>query len=249
MSLPLLLMSGAGPFPVQGVDFDGTNDYMGRNTVWTGATSGSKGSVSLWLRLDGGNDNTLYILEQDLRTNIYRNTSNKLHFDLLDSGATQAFRFETSNTLTSGAAWINVLASWDTNFTAGNKLSHLYINDVSDKIVTSDTNGAFDINYVTNNHYVGSNAGSTKLDGCLAYFWYAPNQYIDFSSVANRRKFITASKRPVFLGVAGSKPTGIAPIVFFHVAMGGAAADFSTNLGTGGNMTITGTLDLSSSNP
>jgi len=62
---------------------------------------------------------------------------------------------------------------------------------------------------------------------------------------ANRRKFIDAIGKPVFLGSDGSLPTGVAPAMFFS----GDSTAFATNRGTGGPFTLTGSLTNASTSP
>src|SRR4029078_636750 len=57
--------------------------------------------------------------------------------------------------------------------------------------------------------------------------------WMDLTSSANRRKFISATLKPVNLGSTDATPTGTAPLFYF----GNPAASFATNLGTGGYLT------------
>ncbi len=76
--------------------------------------------------------------------------------------------------------------------------------------------------------------------------WFAPGQYIDFSDPANVAKFRDpVTGKPVFLGNNGQVPTGTAPAVFFS----GDASTFGTNLGSGGDFTLTGSLTNASTSP
>ena len=88
-----------------------------------------------------------------------------------------------------------------------------------------------------------------KLKGFFAEVSFAFGQSLDFSIVSNRRKFLSAGGKPVFLGADGSLPTGTAPIIYQHLDDGEAVANFATNRGTGGDFTITGTLDTGSTSP
>jgi hypothetical protein len=47
----------------------------------------------------------------------------------------------------------------------------------------------------------------------------------------------------VDLGATGTTPTGAQPLIYMP------AGDPATNAGTGGNFTVTGTLDVSSTSP
>jgi hypothetical protein len=67
------------------------------------------------------------------------------------------------------------------------------------------------------------------------YDWWLSTEFIDFTDVVNRRRFITANLKPVSLGADGSNgsPTGRKPEFFFHP--GATLADFSRNRGTAGD--------------
>jgi len=125
---------------------------------------------------------------------------------------------------------------------------HLYVNDVSDLLVAVYVNEI--INYTVESWVVGaSSTGTFKFNGAIAELWFNMGQYLDFSVEANRRKFISATGKPVNLGSDGSTPTGVAPIVYQRINGGDAAAGFATNLGTGGNFSVVGSLDIASTSP
>jgi hypothetical protein len=235
----------AAGYTANAVDFDGTNDYLLRGAGFTGAADSSTGIFSAWIRLDGGDASGLYICSNTGDKFIaYRRSNNKISFNLSGTAGGD-FGFETVNSYTASAAWLHILASWSTNFSAGNKLSHLYINNTSDKTVIYDTDPGFIIDYTVADNSVGANtAAGSKFNGCMSEVYFAPGQFLDFSVQANREKFILGGK-PVSLGADGSTPTGTAPILYLK----NPAASFGTNSGTGGNLTITGTLDVATTSP
>jgi hypothetical protein len=93
--------------------------------------------------------------------------------------------------------------------------------------------------------HVFDDGNAPMVSGAFADFWFAPGQFIDFSIEANRRKFIDASGKPVYLGTNGEAPTGTAPAVL----LSGGASSFATNKGTGGAFTLTGSLADASTSP
>lgn len=238
-------VSGANT-AVNAVDFDGSNDGLSRGAGFTGAADSRTGIISFWFRLDGGDGSEQAIFRSsDGGVNIYRNTTNRFHI-FLGGGGT--FEFRTTNTYTASATWRHFLASWSTNAAAGAKTSHLYIDGSSDKTVVSDGSAAFDIDYTKADWGVGFNpgAGTNKFDGCLAEVYCAFGQFLDFSNSANRDKFRSAAGKPLSsLGTDGSTPTGSAPTVYLN----NPAPSFQTNKGTGGNLTVTGSLDVASTSP
>jgi hypothetical protein len=248
------MIGAAGPggskfIVVDSADFDGTNDYMTRGADLTGIADGKTGILSYWIRLDGGDGSLQFALASAVSAGVIgavrftRGVANV--FEVIGRDATTAtvLFLKTSATYLAGAAWHHVLSSWDLL----NNVSHLYVDDASDQVVTTRTNA--NIDYTQADWFVGESPSlGFKLNGCLAEFYFAPGQFLDFSVLANRRKFI-ASGRPVFLGTDGSLPTGTAPLIYQHLSDGEAVANFATNRGTGGNFTITGTLDAGSTSP
>jgi len=256
MSHAALMASYANPLlVVDSADFDGTNDYMTRGAGLTNAADSKTGILSMWVRLDTGGDFVTLAMLSSSRTAggaptnsfvVQRSFATNRFLILARDAAntTTALHMRTFNVFNASATWLHLLASWD--LAAG--ATHLYINDVSDRDTVSavDTN----IDYTYADWSVGAHPDATiKFAGCIADAYFAPGQYLDFSLVANRRKFISASGKPVHLGATGALPTGVAPIVYQHLDNGEAVANFATNRGTGGNFTITGTLDTGSSSP
>lgn len=231
---------------VDGADFDGTNDYMNRGGGLTGAADSKLGIVSFWIRIDGGNGSSRYIFYRSsgsIQNYIEIDSANKIWMFFDDSTNSPVVQLSSASTYLASATWLHILASWDLANTTG----HYYINDVSapgDAIFTNNT-----IDYTLSDTEIGAAGTVGKFNGCIADLYFAPGQYLDFSLVSNRRKFISASGKPVHLGTDGSLPTGTAPIMYHHIDDGEAVANFATNRGTGGNFTITGSLDTASSSP
>lgn len=243
----------AGPYQVASADFDGTNDYMTRGAGLSSAADSKLGTFSAWLRLDGlsavANGNIL------CATSALGGSSALFSVALLPSAGTIRFTaFNATPTtilnldsasLSPGASWHHIIASWDMADVAKR---HIYVDDSSAISVNTYTNDVID--YTQGDWAVGALANGTQLlSGCLADLWFAPGQYIDLSVTANRRLFRSALGKPVFLGLDGSAPTGVSPLVYHKLYRSDAVASFATNRGSGGNFTITGTLDPATTNP
>lgn len=212
------------------------NVYLTRGADYSGAANSSQGIFSAWVKFNAANGSLHEILtDAGNGYDISRLANNKIYISL-NNGARQ-YDIGTAVTYTTSSGWIHILASWDTNYSAGNKLGHLYINDVSDKVVESDSDSSFTVDYTSTDHVVGGAVTGTSLLGAdVAELYFAPGQFLDFSNSTNRRKFISAAGKPVSLGSDGSTPTGVAPILYLK----GQAATFATNKGTGGGMTSNG---------
>lgn len=252
----ILLGMGENIVVGDSADFDGTNDFMSRGADLTGNADGKTGILSLWIRFDGAADGTgfreifdstwtLGVAEDRFR--LQTPVSNVLQVVGLRSTGAATLQLSTVSTFPGAdTTWFHFLSSWDVA-TAG--AHNLYLNDVSDKTVDVFANNT--IKYTAADWSVGSTpvSGGSKLNGCLAEFYFAPNQFLDFSVTANRRKFISASGKPVFLGADGALPTGTAPLIYLHLGRGETASNFATNRATGGNFSITGALTTGSTAP
>jgi hypothetical protein len=234
----------AGGFTVGAIDFDGTNDYLTRGADLTGLADGKQGTLSVWLRIDGGNGTDRRILTNtSQRFAVVRSSANVFLINGNNSAGAGILTLTTLNTYTAGASWIHLLASWD--LAAG--AAHLYINDTSDVDSNSTVNDTID--YASGNVAVGAAvAGGNPWHGAMAELWFA-GTYMDLSSSSNRRKFIDANGNPVDLGYTGAIPTGTQPALFLRSAIGQAASVFATNKGAGGNFTVNGAPAVASSSP
>ena len=84
----------------------------------------------------------------------------------------------------------------------------------------------------------------------MAELYVNLEEYLDLSNPANVEKFRNPENgKPRFLGLDGSVPTGTAPIIYLKVSTAGVASSFATNLGTGGDFSIFGTLSIADTDP
>jgi len=237
---------------VDAADFDGTNDYLSRGSDLTGAADSKTGIFSCWVRIDGGNGTDMYILDNAtslgaFRFFVRRRSTHAIEIYGYNSAGVGIMDLGTFNTTySSSSTWLHILASWD----LGAGTYTLRISDTADTAITTFTNDSID--HTTGAFYVGASpvgGSGGKFNGAIAELYFAPGQYLDCDLVYNRRKFISASGKPVHLGSDGSLPTGTAPLLYLHLDDAEAAANFATNRGTGGNLSVTGSLDTASSSP
>lgn len=227
--------TNSGWLPYSAV-FDGTNDYLTRGASLTGIADGKTGSFSFWVKMGADGSSVHGIFSTYNGTNgleIYRYTSGQLYVYAKDTGGTDRLNMRTgSNTVTVAAGWVHVCGS----FNLATATTHLYVNGVSSKTVTTASDGT--VPYATGVAYVGSLQGTVqKATATLAEVWF-DTTFIDFSVEANRLKFRTVTGHPVNLAADGT-PAGLTqPVLYLH----NQVPSFETNLGTGGGMTETGTL-------
>lgn len=244
--MPILLSTrrstGANFNPLAAA-FDGSADYMTRGVALTGDADGKAGTFSCFFNLQGGAGSNLeFVSNSGQQFEIVRHSSNTIRVNGYSAGVSLILQLISATTI-SASGWHHLLTSW--NLATGT--GYMYIDDAADlagsPTLTNDT-----IDYANANFAIGATPGGSFLfNGYLAEVWMS-RTFIDISVVANRRFFVTAALKPVDLGVDGSNP-GVTPIVYQSIRSGGAATDFATNLGTGGNFTITGTLDLITPSP
>lgn len=247
-------------YPVGGSTFDGTAAYMSRGGDLTGSPDLSRGTMSFWFKRQqtgsfsadlifnnsiAGDDNgsiRVGIQNNALGSNLDRMFFNARQF----GGPAGNFTLQSSVLLSTSPRWYPCLISWDTNFSAGNKLKGMYIDDANALNSTSDSLAAITPNTSTN-WQVGEDArsGTQYYTGSLAELYVMFGTYTDFSVLANRRKFISATRRPIFLGSDGSRPLGTQP----HVYLKGSGTGFNVNSGSGGNFTTVGTPTTPTTTP
>jgi hypothetical protein len=223
---------------------------MTRGAGLTGASDHAQGIFSAWLRIDGGDGTSRRFFSAATTLGgavdgprFSLNTSNQFLNTVVAGAST--FQHRSTTAYAASATWRHLLIAWDRSI----PVSSLYVGDTSDQTVVD--NDTFTADYTYPDWVVGATAdGTIKFNGCLAELYFAPGQYLDFSVTANRRKFISAAGKPVSLGRFGEYPlNGIRPLVYQSLRKGEAVANFATNRGTGGNFSITGTLDTGSTSP
>ncbi len=234
-----------GPFPVNAVHFDGTNDNLTRGAGLTGAADGEDLLLSIWVNMTGQDDETHHIISNVNNNFIFtRLLDNKFQFSVRSPAPATIWDVSTDTlySTTDNPGWHHILIAAQLD---GTPVGQVYVDDVEAAVTeaTAPTNG--DIDFTTTNHAIGGTvAGGFRLEGDLAEV-YLTNEYLDISSEANRRLFIDSNQFPVDLGSDGSTPTGTAALLFFS----GATATWHTNDGTGGGYTETGALTDASTSP
>jgi hypothetical protein len=229
--LPLLIPT---TYVANAVEFDGINDDLSRASDFLGNADSKLGTLVCWFKghVDVDDQNRGLLSSDAGRVHLRWLSDGKLRLRATNAAGTDVIVLESS-AYTSAAGWTSLLVSFDLSDSAKR---HLYINDTSDLSVVTFVNDTID--YTRNSWLIGIDTAGNRFMGCLSEFWFAPGIYIDFSIAANRRKFIDAAGKPVFLGADGSLPTGTAPILYLN----GDSTDFQTNRGTGGDFTVNGAL-------
>ena len=240
---PLGVFAGQGapvadPVPVK---FNGTDIYLNRGAGLTGASDGTTFLCSFWFRsYKTGNDQVRYIWDSASTANFKIFTShpdNFLSAWLFDTTTQVSLSIATTQKFFESSKWNHALISAD----SATDTIQMYINDsaarVDSPVVT--TGNTFDF---TDTDWIIGRYGAASQNfwrGELADLYLSiGHTFFDLSTTGNRRKFIGANGRPVYLGANGSIPTGSQPIVYLNNPL----ATWQNNLGSGGNFTENGTL-------
>lgn len=244
------MAAATSKFIALGADFDGANDYMTRGAGLTGAADGRNISFSFWIRPDNVTSKKLFWDNNNNYCAIYFTAGNQLTLDLKAPGGGSSYVMQANDALAEDSAWHHIAISATTDAAAGSKTYHYYVDGVSKAMTETDASAAFDIDMTQGDWGIGASiAGADKIDAGLAEFWCDFTSKVDFSDSATLQKFRSAAGKPVDLGGDGSTPTGSQPIIYFTIRDGGAAADFATNQGSGGDYSVTGALTLTADNP
>jgi hypothetical protein len=242
--IPGAFTPATGGYTTSATDYDGTNDYYTRGADLTGNANTGAGTLSFWIRLDGGDGATQRIIGTSTPIRFFCNRQNSDKFRVRGSNTSNTVVLEiistTSYTVASPGGWIHVIFAWDLSTPE----THLWINDSNDEDTGSTTETSSEtVDYTQSDYSIGaSTTGGQDMNACLSEFWF-DNVFIDISTESERRKFIDASGKPVDLGSDGSTPNGASPLIY------SPDGDISTNAGTGGNFSATGTPGACSDSP
>ena len=236
----------SGSYQANAVKLDGITTYLSKSGNLASIANGKTFSFSLWIRLDsstGGQVISLGNSSFNYWTFTTSNVANEFSVVGRNSAGTIICQIATGLGYSGpGSTWYNVLCSVN----LGTGVSNLYVNNVSDDVVTTLTNDTINFAASSATFDIGSSADGAPtilFNGGLAEIWW-DTSFIDFSVSGNRAKFISGGL-PVNLGSTGQTPTGSSPLLYLK----SAAAQFGTNSGTGGNLTQNGTFAIASSSP
>jgi hypothetical protein len=221
----------------EAVDFDGTNDYLSRASDFTGNADGKTFTFSTFLYvpslanfrvlyLTGASSNFYFLIDGAGKINLIG--KNAAGSQILSATLGDGFSVDT---------WYHVLISVDLANVANRSV---YINDVSSTAVWSTyTNDS--INFTNAVHRVAVDAAGTAsiFKGRLAHV-FLDYTYRDLSDSANRRLFIDAD------GFPASGQASLSPILYLPMDDPDTVA---VNAGTGGDMTLNGTIARSGRGP
>jgi hypothetical protein len=247
---------GVSNYTPQGVNFDGTNDWLSRDNFGA-ASDAQQLTGSVWFRTSSGNAWEIFDTDQaaaggdhSIVINFTGQDGRILINGNNDADATAfAIQYDRDIGLDySDGNWHHLMFSIDNSRPQAN-YAHVYVDGAPDEngldITSWDSSRTIDFD--TDNAdwiSIGRSAGGALAEnGDVADFWFAPGHYIDLSKAENRKKFY--DNGPVFLGRDGKLPTGTAPAIFLT----GDTDNWHVNQGTGGIFFESGALSNASVHP
>lgn len=229
-------VAGGGSYTASAVHFAGATQ-LGIASLTT--TDSGYQAFSGWQRIPGGLSQHGGVFAADPA-----NSYSSSWFTPLGSCDWELLNFDDSSALMMQIGsivhdeWIHILGAMFTDVATGARLGSLYIDDtlaIGPNDFLLNTGSAFIPLLNGLAFYIGNDNANNWYTGDLADFWYAPVNLLEPDgtiSVANRRKFIDGSGKPV-------NPTNFpaSPMLF-----SGDASAFGDNQGPGGVFTLTGPL-------
>lgn len=227
-----------GEAPAGAIDLDGANDYFSRASDFTGNADGKTFTVSAWVWIDAlGADEQIVSLANGFFTIGISNTGKAEIFAKKADGVT-ALNAQSTNAAFVAKTWNNVLISINLANTSNRSV---YINDAAVAMTWTSYETTYDIDFTRTPHNIGYDATRGYLATRLAHV-YLDKTYRDLSNSANRRLFITADRKPA----SSAALIALSPLAYFKMD---DPATAHVNSGTGGNMSLNGTIARSGRGP
>lgn len=216
----------------ESVKFDGAS-YLARGADLTGSADSQVGFVSFWVKFKNGTNHLpMYIIDSTGSTiDVHRTQQNKFRVRAENSAGTTVLSMTSKKNYNHKDGWIHFAAAWNLATPEG----YMRINGVDD-LATGGTFTAATIDYTVANHYIGAAETATGfLNGKIQQLYLNTAEFLDISESGNMQKLY--DNGAVSFGATGNFVTDNQPIVYMF-----NTATWSTNLGSGGNYTLTGSL-------
>jgi len=217
----------------EAVSFDGSNDYLQRSFS---ESTRSAMTFSAWVYASPATNNRTFFrngaTSAPFEFNVQVQTDGDLEFKLTTGNQSKSAygnnKFFGLNT------WNHILFSID----ASSGAAQLYVNDRNVGISTTGVAGE-DIKPLLNNFQIMKGEGTGKAKGRVANV-FVDYTYRNLGTESNRRLFITNELKPAD-GLAD-----LSPIIYLPMKDADTAG---ANAGTGGDFTVTGTVDTAARGP
>ena len=239
---PLGLSRGGKPdrFTVNAWNFNGSS-WLTRNSDLTGNADSKLGIVSAWVKSNVDTGTHVWFGTHGSTVVLFRDAAGHYNY-ILRNDAGDIAEGGSTTTFSAASGWHHILMAWDT---AANPVIQLYIDDTLESTAKKRAAASQLVDYTRTQHQLGAVSGTQRWNGCMGQVYINFAETMDLTVTANRRKFISATGKPVDLGIDGSVPTGTRPIVFFKDPV----ASIETNSGSGGTFSGGGSFTACSSSP
>jgi len=232
--------------------FDGSNDDMRRTSTMGGISASRRGLIAFdlgWVNSIPTSRTLFSISTNGLNasTVVGFDASSRLTMTVTDGSPTSIFSFRTNvafNLVSVPFSFFRFLVSWDTDFSAGNKIGKIW-NSItgSDTVITSDAAAAFTIPYNQSRttFHIGATVSGPRLEGVHTNFLFAPGVYQDVHDPTVQEYYFTPDETPVcewFTSNNGGWACGSQPAIYWRDKFD----SFQNNYGYGGAFTVTGAL-------
>jgi hypothetical protein len=255
------LNSGGGSYTAKAVHFSG-GAYLSNPSL--NVADATAVSCVVWAKYPADMTDSLFFWVVDPQNNynsycIVEKAGNPAeHSDIVLSNSDNSKSYEMTGTNDQGTgatypdpgSWYCFIFTAETNFSAGNKKSKIYVGDVDASDTTlsgNDASDAFSIVLHNLPFFIGNDSFSPTAAFDIADLRIMPGvSLLDDSGdipLATRRLFIDGSGKPVDPALATASLG--APAILFS----GDSTGFATNQGTGGSFTLTGSLTDASTSP
>jgi hypothetical protein len=228
------------PYLTGAVHFNGST-FLKRNAVLTGWGTPSKFTAVLWSKLSVCNDGIF----SDANFFTQGTTSdNGNKYINVNVGGTYFDSFGVGSILS--ATWQAMLISLDLAV-ANASVQRLYLGDTDVRVPGDSAEGGNTTITAGTDFWFGQDGFNVKITGDIADFRLWLGFALDFNNINNRRLFVRSNGKPADRAAAVALMG--TPKIQFVATPGSEVATFSSNGGTGGAFTTTGTLTVASTSP
>jgi len=203
-----------GGYAAGSTDFNGTFQLSSTSAI---ASDGGQFSLSMWFYVPTGySAGTLYHQDMDGQFGRYPsiyvklNHQREISFDINSYPGSGFFRDTSPTNSVNLDEWNHIFISYNSSGPAGN----FYLNGDAIGPFTALTSNTIPYSTGHRDTNIGGSNFYSDFGASISEVWI-DNSYIDFSSQANREKFVSSDNLPVFLGDDGSEPTGSQPLIYF----------------------------------
>lgn len=221
------------------VHFDGSS-YLRISAI--SCTDSPNGYVFFWYKewANAGNNYCVpFVTDPDVLENNWCAlvpSTGSFEGSLADVTGGEQLDWDATDAVAQGTSWHSFLCAWETNAAAGSKKIKIYVDDTDVTGGVNDFSPSFTVGINGLGVAIGDDGGGNTVTGDMAAFCLGVGTSLFTGSdiaVATRRLFVTAGNAPVDpAGFPGTK------VILFD----GGSSTFTTNQGSGGAFTLTGTL-------